>query len=496
MALILALTFLYIYRTGKQKFVFLWFLAQFIYFLRLTILNIQFFLHNSINFAGIFASLLIPVSAFLFVSGTMLFMGKKTGFPGLILASLAIVWILLCLILPVELFWFQLPLYILPGLAQMVTGFALIRKRDLPVYESRISAMLFFLWGTLFFAFPYLNDLGKFRAELFYLEALVGFSLSLSIVLLNFRRNWDEQQLVLQSLKEFGNVMSRRVEIEVKKRRKQQDLLEQQARQLSMNQLMRNVSHHWRQPLSGLDLLLQDIQDARDMGELTDQYLDDSIAKGMETIRYMSRILDLFQSSVSLSEVWEEFDAMEMLLQTVSLFVPLLKEHGVGVECICPFKRCTGETVGLSCDMLSRHVPVRAIKHEFRQCILSVLNNAIESILKKTEDRRIQFTIGSENGMGVLQISDNGPGIDPQYREHIFEPYFTTDLDHQGLGLYATKLMLEKMGGNIRLVESDDSETRFEIRFPLATMEDGKGGEKSNRTELRQDQEGPDGLLD
>jgi len=68
-----------------------------------------------------------------------------------------------------------------------------------------------------------------------------------------------------------------------------------------------------------------------------------------------------------------------------------------------------------------------------------------------------------------VRVSDNGPGIDPALRDHIFEPFVSSKKNGQGLGLALVNKLVRDMDGRISH-ERDDSEgwTHFRIHLPVA----------------------------
>jgi len=66
----------------------------------------------------------------------------------------------------------------------------------------------------------------------------------------------------------------------------------------------------------------------------------------------------------------------------------------------------------------------------------------------------------------VIEVSDNGPGIDPSVRERLFEPYVTTKKEGTGLGLAIVQTILHEHGGEIRVSEGEKG-ARFELVLPI-----------------------------
>jgi nitrogen-specific signal transduction histidine kinase len=75
----------------------------------------------------------------------------------------------------------------------------------------------------------------------------------------------------------------------------------------------------------------------------------------------------------------------------------------------------------------------------------------------------------SEHDMSLLTVKDNGCGINDSIRENIFKPFFTTKEHGSGLGLFTIYKMVYLLGGNMTLLESEN--TTFEIYLPTKRME-------------------------
>jgi two-component system nitrogen regulation sensor histidine kinase GlnL len=123
------------------------------------------------------------------------------------------------------------------------------------------------------------------------------------------------------------------------------------------------------------------------------------------------------------------------------------------------------------------------------QVLINLLSNAREACDGAAEGRlvvRTRFASGlqlrsSNGGEAVrlpieLRVSDNGPGVDPAMREHIFEPFVTTKKTGQGLGLALVRKLVRDMNGRISH-ERDEAAgwTHFRIHLPVAPDTPGSG---------------------
>lgn len=116
------------------------------------------------------------------------------------------------------------------------------------------------------------------------------------------------------------------------------------------------------------------------------------------------------------------------------------------------------------------------------QVIINLLSNAMDACRDVAEPRvtiRTRFASGlqlhtSDSGTPVrlpveLRVSDNGPGVDPAMRDHIFEPFVTTKKSGQGLGLPLVRKLVRDMNGRITHERDEEQKlTHFRVHLPLA----------------------------
>ena len=122
---------------------------------------------------------------------------------------------------------------------------------------------------------------------------------------------------------------------------------------------------------------------------------------------------------------------------------------------------------------------LEADEAQFIQAILNVLRNAVQA-LEKTEDAQVtiasrvvrQFTIGTQRHRMVMHIdiTDNGPGIDPELEEQIFFPMVSGRADGTGLGLAITQTIISQHQGSIQ-VNSRPGQTCFSIYLPFVQQD-------------------------
>lgn len=100
---------------------------------------------------------------------------------------------------------------------------------------------------------------------------------------------------------------------------------------------------------------------------------------------------------------------------------------------------------------------------KLQQVLLNLLLNAIQA---SYPNGAVRVHVSGNEDQLVLRVQDSGPGIGPELEAQIFEPFYTTKQDGNGLGLAMTRSLIEQHHGTINLVTHDGSGACFEIAIP------------------------------
>ncbi len=111
-------------------------------------------------------------------------------------------------------------------------------------------------------------------------------------------------------------------------------------------------------------------------------------------------------------------------------------------------------------------VALRVDADQIRQVMFNLLNNADQALEGRGE---IRVALRAEDGAAVLEVSDDGPGVDPALRERIFEPFVSSKEQGTGLGLATVQQIVEAHGGSVALTCPETGGSTFTIRLPLET---------------------------
>jgi two-component system, NtrC family, nitrogen regulation sensor histidine kinase NtrY len=124
-------------------------------------------------------------------------------------------------------------------------------------------------------------------------------------------------------------------------------------------------------------------------------------------------------------------DVPALFERVATLMAPDLAAHHIALESHC-------EPQGLA---------VQADAQQVEQALINLLRNAAEALAGRPSPRIELRGMRDEAGCVLLQVSDNGPGIDPAHLENIFVPFFTTKRHGSGVGLSITRQIMQAHSG-------------------------------------------------
>ncbi|WP_444851268.1 ATP-binding protein [Neoaquamicrobium sediminum] len=99
------------------------------------------------------------------------------------------------------------------------------------------------------------------------------------------------------------------------------------------------------------------------------------------------------------------------------------------------------------------------------QVVFNLVRNAIDATAGEGSAAKVLVSLKQRGDAVVLEISDNGPGVPAELRPRLFTPFTTTRGDGTGLGLALSQRLVERAGGEIALMDSDQGAT-FRVVLP------------------------------
>ncbi|WP_457597102.1 PAS domain-containing sensor histidine kinase [Hydrogenimonas sp.] len=267
----------------------------------------------------------------------------------------------------------------------------------------------------------------------------------------------ERVQMQTRKLYELNRHLEERVREEVAKNEEKQKMLFLQSRMASLGQMMANIAHQWRQPLTELALSLFNLKKAATRGEMEQVEAIYAEAKGM--IQNMSQTIEDFIGFFRPDKPKTRFGLQESVEEALQITRKTFEKEYIELEVA-----------------VDGSIELYGVSNELSQVIINLLQNAKDALRgKERGDKRIRIEGFVEGDEALLVVEDNAGGIEESVMERIFEPYFTTKhaAKGTGLGLFMSKMIIEKsFGGEIEARNTDEG-ARFTIRLPLERSEDG-----------------------
>ncbi|WP_273123027.1 ATP-binding protein [Metabacillus sp. HB246100] len=213
----------------------------------------------------------------------------------------------------------------------------------------------------------------------------------------------------------------------------------------TISQLSASVAHEIRNPMTTINGFMQLIRGETNLTKDQNLFIDISIKELERTQSIISNFLSLSKPSPS-----------DKAIQVVSL-TELINET---VEFMNPFALIRGIKLNSS---VQEGVKVKAHDEDLRQVLINIIKNGIESI--KENGQVVVILLENEKEI-VIEIIDNGIGMNKKQMKKLGQPYYTTKNAGTGLGLMISYNMIKLIDGKIDVQSEVGKGTTFIIKLP------------------------------
>ena len=217
-------------------------------------------------------------------------------------------------------------------------------------------------------------------------------------------------------------------------------LLFEQAKLASMGEMIANIAHQWRQPLSVISMIASSFKLNKQLGiedDIDQERLLIDMEKIISNAQYLSRTIDDFRNFIRGNSKAEKFSLKNDTKIFLQLVDSTIKNNDIQVIL-----------------NLEESADVKGYPNELIQCFINIFNNAKDALKELDIEERYLFITQKVTDKAVQIIfRDNAGGIKEDILPRIFEPYFTTKHQSQGtgIGLHMTyNLITQGMRGEIK----------------------------------------------
>ena len=265
-----------------------------------------------------------------------------------------------------------------------------------------------------------------------------------------------------KELKELNQNLEQKVIEGTEKRHMQEQIIIQKSKLESLGRMAAGIAHEINQPIGLIKIATQNLFHKFTTQKITGKYLKEKSAFIEENITRINKIIEhirLFSRDQQLDNT-QKIDVKEIVENALSMIQMQFKNHNITI--IKEIKKDDLFTIGN--------------KYRLEQVILNLLSNARDALDEKfdelDDEKKIIIRNYSQGKRIVLEVEDNGCGIDSQTLEYVFDPFYTTKTETKGtgLGLSICYGIIQELKGNIDLESKKGTGTIAILELPAYSI--------------------------
>ena len=212
-------------------------------------------------------------------------------------------------------------------------------------------------------------------------------------------------------------------------------ILNQKAKMAAMGEMIENIAHQWRQPLSVISTISSSLKIKKEMNILDDKEFYEALQNINKTSEHLSNTIDDFRNFFSPNKEMNKFYVSQLIKKSKDLIKSRFDKFNIKVI----------ENID--------DIEILSYQNELFQVILNLFSNSIDVLSSnEIEDKIIHIKIYQDENNLCIEFLDNGGGIKDEFINRVFEPYFTTKHKSQGtgIGLYMSlQIVTKHLNGEI-----------------------------------------------
>ena len=258
-----------------------------------------------------------------------------------------------------------------------------------------------------------------------------------------------------RELEKLNDNLEERIQIEINKNHETQKKLFNSIKMTSLGDMISNIAHQWRQPLSIISTIASGIQMQKELGTLDENNVYNKMSKIIDKSKYLSNTIDTFRDFIQEDYVVTKINLTKEITKTLTIVESILNENDITL---------------INNINYTQEININIISGELSQVIINIFNNAKDAlILNNIKDKKIFLDLFTTDEHIIISIEDNAGGIPEDILPKIFEPYFTTKHKNTGtgIGLYMCYDIITKhFAGNL-YAKNTTNGAKFCIQLPI-----------------------------
>ena len=239
--------------------------------------------------------------------------------------------------------------------------------------------------------------------------------------------------------------------MDITKTKEMEHLLRVQDKMISLGRVAAGIAHEIRNPLSGINVYLNTLRNIYDKGESLDKVKRiieqlQSASRKIESV--IKRVMDFSKPTKPQFMVMDIHRTIDEVLKLSSV---TLRQSGIAIK-----------------KNLAEHLPrCHADAYLMEVVIVNLISNAAEAMKHVAGEKLLEIGSAVKDDTLCITIADSGPGIPPNLRNQIFDPFYTTKSGGTGIGLSICHRIVTDHGGRLDVSESRWGGAAFTIELPV-----------------------------
>ena len=234
---------------------------------------------------------------------------------------------------------------------------------------------------------------------------------------------------------------------DITEKKKLEEQAERNEKLSAMGELASGVAHEIRNPINAIGMIAQRLNKEFIPGNDKEEYLNITKLLKDEVTR-INKIITQFLSyakPIELSPV--RIISKKYFEEIYRLFADQAKEKGIELK--LSYK--SSNELYIDPELM-------------KQALMNIIQNAIDA---SGVSGKVEIIVSSENNFSIIEISDIGSGISEDKLKKIFDLYYTTKKDGNGLGLSIAQKIIDQHSGIIEVESKTGQGTKFKIKLPI-----------------------------
>lgn len=261
------------------------------------------------------------------------------------------------------------------------------------------------------------------------------------------KENHKKIEILNEQLKE-------KIKKEVEKNQVKDEQLFAQSKMAAMGDMIANIAHQWRQPLSAISTTASGIKLKYEYDQLKIEELPNDMDLVVQNTQYLSETIDTFRDFIKEKKEYQFVNISNSINKSLKIVKNSLSNNYIELT-----------------NNLDEYpnIEIKTIPTELQQVVINIINNAKDALLNNNiKNPKINLNLSFNRNDAIIKIEDNAGGIPEDIIDRIFEPYFTTKHQSQGTGLglhMVYRIVTESLKGKV-YVENSSNGAIFFIVIP------------------------------